>query len=505
MKLAQIQALAGRSAFERGTAYHEQSRMKLSKQSESGFEATAQGTHRYRLWLRKKGPAIEFACTCPAAADGSFCKHLVAATLSWTERESGNLSGSTEADLQTSLLNQPRELLAEWLYQAAMADDRLERQLRLKLSNNPAELKKALSALLRTGGFLDWRRSQDYALRLDAPLEILESLLNRAPDQCLELTDYTINRLLRVYERVDDSSGMIGDRLREFTELHARAAAQASVTGARLAANLFKFKRGEDWNLFPLKRYWERLGAKGQAAYLRLVEKALLALPEPKGKQDYSGQIEASRVLAWREEIARCEGDFDTLIDLLSRDLNSSYDFEKIVKACREFGHDGLALNWAERGLKQHPDARGMRPLLAEEYQHAGLDQEARDLLWQDFRQRPSTQTWQRLQDASLEHWITIRRQALDEIAEREHLLDDGRHDVSLRIELLLAESAPGEASDPALKEALDVALEHAASPFVLQRLAKASTPEHPQAAASLYRRAADAELPKANANTYRK
>ena len=492
-----IQELAGHAAFDRGLAYHSQGRVSLSSQSRSGFEATVQGARRYRLWLRKKGGSIEFGCSCPAAADGSFCKHLVAASLAWIQNETGDDSKASDDDLQAALLKEPRERLADWLFQAAMADERLEKQLQLKLSTDLAALKKSLSALLRTGGFLDWRRSQDYALQLDAPLATLESLLERDPDTCFALAEYSVNRLLRIYQRADDSSGMIGDRLREFAELYARAAARANISGPQLATRLFKFKEREDWQLFPLEQYWDSLGSKGQAAYLARVDKALSALPESSGEDDFRSRLEGSRVMRWREEIARCQSDFDTLLDLLSRDLSSGHAYEKIVRACREFGHDALALSWAERGLKHHPDARGMRPLVAEEYLRAGLDVEALELLWEDFRQRPGSDTWQRLQAGSADQWPTIRRQALEELAEREFVLEDGRRIVSMRIQLLMAERS--------LDEALELALTHAADPGLLTGLAQAVARNQPQAAAKLYRRSADAELPQANAKTYKK
>lgn len=497
MDLEQVRDLAGDAAFGRGEAYLAQGRVALSDHGASGFDATARGTSRYRLWLRQKGDAVRFGCACPAAADGSFCKHLVAASLAWIRAGDDDGPATAGDDLQSALMNEPRERLAEWLYKAAMSDAGLEKQLRWKLSTDPATLKKSLSALLNTGGFLDWRRSQDYALRLDAPLDVLEALLERDPDQCTELAEHTLKRLLRIYGRADDSTGMIGDRMHEFAELHARAAAKARVSGARLAGSLHKLKKLDDWGLFPLARYWDALDGKGKAAYIRRVDKEVGALPEPADENDFPTRIEHDRVRARREEMARCQGDFDTLIDLLSRDLSSGYQYQRIVEACREFGHEALAMNWAERGLKADPRWPGMRPLLAGEYERAGLEAEARELLWQDFRQRPGGQTWHRLKAASVKYWEKTRQAALDELAEREPKLDDGRRDASLRLQLLL--------EDEALEEALELAEAQAARPDILVTVAESVATGHPGAAAGLYRRAADRELPRADAKTYKR
>jgi len=492
----EVFSLAGKAAFGRGQAYFQQGRVSVSTLGASGFDATAHGTSRYRLWLRQDDDSLRFDCSCPAAADGSFCKHLVAASLAWIQGEGEDSPANSDDDLHAALLNEPHERVAEWLYQAAMWDAGLERQLRLKLSKDPKALKKSLSKLLNTGGFLDWRRSQDYALGLVAPLDILEALLERDPDQCFELTDYAIKRLLRIYERADDSSGMIGDRMHEFAELHARAAAKAEVSGARLAGSLHKLKQQEDWNLFPLERYWDALGSKGQAAYIRRVDKAVAALPKFDDKDDFSKRYGNMRVLAWREEIARCQGDFDTLLELLSHDLSSGHDYQRIVQACREFGHDALAMSWAERGLKAHPNWRGMRRLVAEEYQRAGLADEARELLWEDFLRQPTPDTWQRLKAASAKQWPKVRQAALTKLAERERRLDDGRQDASTRIQLLLEDDAP--------EEALELALAQAAHPWLLPAVAQPVADTYPQQAAGLYRRAADAELPRADAKTYK-
>jgi len=496
MDVERIHGLAGYAAFSRGQAYFEQGRVSVSTLAAPGFDATAHGTSRYRLWLRQDDDSLRFDCSCPAAADGSFCKHLVAASLAWIQAEDDDSAATAEDDLHAALLNEPHERLADWLYQAAMWDAGLEKQLRLKLSKDPKALKRSLSKLLNTGGFLDWRRSQDYAMGLLAPLDVLESLLERNPGECFELADYVVKRLLRIYERADDSGGMIGDRMQEFGELHARAAMKARISGAKLAGSLHKLKKQEDWNLFPLDRYWDALGSKGQAAYIRRVDKAVSGLPKATGADDFSARYEHIRVLAWSEEIARLQGDFDTLIELLSRDLSSGHDYEKIVKACREFGHDALAMSWAERGLKEHSNWHGMRRLVAEEYQRAGLDKEARDLLWEDFRHRPGPETWQRLKAAGADQWPRIRKQALADLAERELRLDDGRQDASIRIQLLL--------EDDATEEALELALRQAAQPWLLPAVAQSVANTHPKSAAGLYRRAADAELPSADAKTYK-
>ena len=497
MDLDEILNLAGDAAFSRGEAYAVQGRVDVSAHGQKGFDATAQGTHQYQLWLRQQGHSIRYDCSCPAADNGAFCKHLVAAALIWRgDHEEVEVAASVD-DLRSALTKVPKEDLVDWLHQAAMADPSLEKQLDLKLCTDPVRLKKSLSSLLRTGGFLDWRRSRDYARRLDSALDVLESLAESDPAQCFELATYMCNRLLRIYERADDSDGMIYDRIRFLAELHARAAPGAEISGAQLASGLHKLKRRDDWGFFSLAPYWDALGSKGRAAYTRRVDKEVESLPEPSDDGSFSSRFESERVERRREEIARLEGDFETLIELLARDLSSGYDYRKIVEVCREFGHDALAMNWAERGLKAHPDWPGMRALVAGQYQHAGLDAEARELLWKDFLERPGHGTWEQLRAASADDWVDVRRRALEEIAVVEPRLDDGRRVVSLRVELLLADDAPDEA--------LKLALSGAAHPEVLKMLAQEVDVRSPESAAVLYRRAVDHDLRVADAKKYRR
>lgn len=488
--------LAGSAAYERGLDYFRNGRVGLSERHDDGFEARAEGTACYRLWLRVDGGDLNWACSCPAAADGSFCKHLVAGALAWLGGAETGRPEPAEDELLTALRQQPPERLADWLYQAALDDPALERSLRLRLSGNAGELKKALGAMLRKRGFLDWRRSMDFARQLQTPLGLLTDLLKHDPPLCLELAEYALTRLLRIYAEADDSAGSIGDAMGEFAELHARAAAAAPVTPRKLADRLYKLKRQDDWELFRLTDYWDALGAEGQRRYVERVEAEFAALPETAATiRDVAAWSAEAPVASRYEELARVRGDFESLLRVLSRDLGSGHAYQRIVAACHDHGHDDLALDWAQRGLAAHPDWPGMRVLAATELERAGRLDEARALLWADFRQRPDGEAWLRLRRACGDDWPGVREQALTKGAERERRLDDGLRDVTLRLELLRL--------DDDLDTARRLALKHHASPGELEALAGALAEAHPGDASRLIRRAVDAELAGANARSY--
>ncbi|MCK8515086.1 SWIM zinc finger family protein [Methylonatrum kenyense] len=491
--------LAGEAAIERGVGYFRDGLVTLSERSNTGFVADARGTARYRLWYREDEGEPQWNCSCPAAADGSFCKHLVAASLIWLDGDGSTPADAPKDDLLSLLRRQPAAQLANWLHEAAMDDPGLARSLRLRLASDPAELKQALAAMLRVRGFLDYRRSLDFGERLHEPLTMLDGLLGRNPQQCFHLAAYAVERLLRIYRNADDSAGTIGEGIFAFATLHARAAEAARPDGLKLARALHGLKRHDDWGLFPLDAYWPVLGERGQADYARRVEREYKSLAQPAERGVTASARDGSEfsVVSRYEELSRVRGDFDALLAVLSRDLSSGYAFERIVAACRDFGHDALALQWAERGLKAHPDRSGMRVLAAEEFQRAGLTDEARRLLWDDFVGHPDGMSWSRLKDSAGENWPALRGEALDVVAGRERRLEDGRHDASLRLTLLML--------DEDFDAARQLAAAQAASPDVLVSLARRIRRTHPVDAAGMLRCAADLKLPDANANTYAK
>jgi len=487
--------LAGPASFARGEDYFRDGRVALSRRDGTGFEGRAEGTASYRLWLRDAPAGPEWACDCPMAMQGNFCKHLVAAGLAWLAGAETGEPRPREDALLARLREQPAERLAEWLYGAAMHDPALARRLQLQLSDDADELKKALGAMLSVRGFLDYSRSLDYAVELEVPLELLTNMLAPDPERCLALTEYALSRLLRVLERADDSAGAIGDCIRDFSGLHARAVAAAGMDGEQLAKSLFQLKKKDDWGLFPLADYWDALGAAGQGAYAWRVRREYAALPPEPARSTSEGWIAEYPVRARYEELVRMEGDFDALIELLARDLSSGDDYQRIVAACREHGRDALALQWAERALKADPDFPGTRAMAAEEYGKAGLDEEARELLLAEVIVRPGRDSWQRLREASGEHWPALRERALAGIEGRERKLPDGWCDATVRIGLLRL--------DGDTDAARMLARTHTVSADELASLGEDIAQEHPADAAAFLRRAVAAHLEHADARDY--
>lgn len=497
LTIEEILSFSGPAAFARGEGYAAEGRVVLTVVGDHGFRAKAQGSQRYSLYCQLEGDESVWYCSCPAAADGSFCKHLVAgALLTWHSEEPPDVPGLRPDPLLESLRAQPRERLADWLYEAAMADEELEARLRISVMPlDQREMKRIISDLLRSGGFLDYYRSLDYSSRIEPVVDVLHDTLARDAEECLTLADHTLSRLIRIYERSDDSSGTIGDVVERIAMIHRSAAAATAPHGAGFARRLLKLKERESWNLLPLEPYWTLLDARGQASYRRALTKTFEGLSArlPSRSRVDAGEFGVTHRL---EELARLEGDFETLKAVALRGLGEAYGYRAIVELCHEFDRPAEAASWAEEGLRDFPDHPTTRKVAVGEFLRAGLREEAVELLWREFEDRPTEFVWGELKAAANpETWATLRLQGLGRLAQAEHTLPDGRVNASLRIRCLQAE---GE-----LEAARDLALKQAAAPHVLEDLAAELAGDDPGTAAGLLRRALDQALQGANASTY--
>lgn len=494
--------LAGEGAFQRGHTYWRRGHVIRLEKVDKEWDGRVTGSTDYSVLLSQKGEGLRWHCDCPAAADGSFCKHLVAVVLAAKAGDMGegpvtDLTASADA-LRAALHQQSSETLTDWLYAIACDHPMIEQELRARLSLFSADdLKANLRTVLRTGGFLDFHRSMDYAEQLNSSLSVLEQVAANDPTLCVELCELAVKRLLKVLETADDSAGAIGEQLHRFAYLHGCAVSASGEGGRALASTLYKLKKLDEWELFPLDSYWEALGEKGQAHYARRVEKEYAALPPPptSANSRWQAGLRDFGVLRRCEELAFQQNDFDTLVALYSRDLSSGHGYGKLVDACDHFGRDAEAMSWAERAVRAHPQNSDLYSLLAQELRAAGLTEEAVEAIWQAFAKRPGLTYWQQLKIFAADDWPRWRKKGLDLVASLESCLDDGRRDVTERVRLLIL--------DGAMSEAVGLASEHAVFMSMLDELATHCRKDFPAEASAFWRRYVDSKLPKAQSRDY--
>lgn len=476
---------AGDAAFKRGTAYFRDARIALGDRSDGELEGEAHGSASYRWRLRFERGEWDGQCDCPAAADGSFCKHLVAAVL--TARADQPVVGDVIArpvpskrepplsELREFLRAQPVDRLADWLLRLADEDRVVEKRLLLyRATSEPGALKAALAKVLTVGPFMDYRRTVDFSRRLGVVVEQLHTQLAQNASDSRGLCEYALKRLLGAVERCDDSSGMLGGRMAEIAELHAQACVKAPP-GMALVKPLLALQRLDHWGLLPLARYWDALGGAGQADYTRTVVDEFEKLPPPK---KHSFDLEGIHVCRRVEALARCSRDFDLLQRVLRRDLSSANAHHRVLRSLREFGRAREALAWAEAAVKRFPEDGSLRAALAECLGEAGLDEEALEQVWQRFQHAPSKDAWDGLKRWSGERWPSWRLRALEQIAEREH---GGQ--ASLRVTILM--------HDGDLDGALALAQANPVHPETLLQLAARISGPHAAIAGAFYLRVA--------------
>jgi SWIM zinc finger len=493
LSATELVELAGKAAYARGVRYHAEGRVRLTAHDADGLRGEAEGSDIYALWLKFEDGRWRWQCDCPAADDGSFCKHLVAAVLAAHDDDEGEAGTTANADagrmrrheprrdeLLDFLRAQPAGRLAAWLKALADEDPDVAKRLHLyRAAADPATLKAALGKLLNTGGFLDWRGSRRYAQRLDAAIAQLEDQLACDPAACRELCGYALARLFKVFRRCDDSHGEIGDRTHAVAQLHARACT-AAPPGKALARPLFALQQHDEWGLLPLAAYWEALGGDGQLAYGNLIAGELDRLPAQPDSHDRYGS-ETFSILRRAEAYARCSGDFELLQRILRHDLRYPHDHLRVIESLREFGREREALAFAEDSVKRCPDSPDLRAALATCLQDAGLDEESLEQVWRAFRMRQHEEQWDALKHAAGVDWPAWRERALAEVASRE------RGEVGHRVQLLV--------HDGDLDAAVALARVHPVRIDILEALARRIERGQAPVAGRFYLRVAEVRL----------
>jgi hypothetical protein len=195
----------------------------------------------------------------------------------------------------------------------------------------------------------------------------------------IALYEYSLKRLMKVYEQSDDSGGAIGDRIHEIVAGYRQCLQQQPPEGSERGKRLLELQRLDQWHFFGLREFWPLLGEAGQRAYAEAVEKEYAALPPPTAADRLQDRewVHEFPIVDRMERLAAIRGEIDLLIRVIARDLTSGHSYARIIEICRDAGRDREATQWAERGYRHHPKWPGMRVLLAEQYQRAGLDDEA--------------------------------------------------------------------------------------------------------------------------------
>lgn len=429
---------AGDAAFQRGEEYFAAGAVMRLRATDDSVTARVQGSEAYRVELSDDDGELGYECSCPRAADGYFCKHCVAVGLAWlAENSAAAQTGAAPAkrkrrdpwrDIRAYLAAQPPQAVIDLVLDVAQRDDRLYQLLLLKAErsgggNVAMAFRRAIDDATRIHGFVDWREVRTFAGDIDQVADSLAELLKRdtAP-MLVELLEYAVERIEHSLEQVDDSNGEIGDIVCQLGELHRKACAMARPEPAALAERLFRFETTLPFGLcsFDAVTYRNALGKAGLRRYRELAQAEWHKL-KPRVATD---RYDAHRATITRimERLAEASGDVEELVAIKSRDLSSCYGYLDIAEIWAKAKQPDKALEWAERGLKAFPQSPDNRLLdfLAAAYLKRKRNDEALQLIWVQFDERPCLGHYKKLHDvaAKLRRWPQQRDRALAKLAE---------------------------------------------------------------------------------------
>jgi uncharacterized Zn finger protein len=436
-----LKNLAGATAFARGEDYYTSGLVGDVRDTGDKISARVEGTEIYRVKLWNENDELEYDCTCPRAADGYFCKHCVAVGLAWLEeRRNVGIGPANQkkerADpwqaIRDYLSLQKPEALIGLVLDAAERDDRIYQSLLLKAERLNAggnllpTFRKAIDKATRVCDFVDWREAGGFAGNLETIVESLEELLT--PDSAAllaELAEYAIERVENAMQNIDDSDGEVGGIVDDLGDLHIQACELAESEPAALADRLFHLETTLPIGIcsFNAEKYRHVLGPEGLRRYRELVEEEWRKI-KPKQKEDRF-DYHRFRITSLMESLARASGNMEELVAIKARDLSSAYQYLTIAEIWAKTGESDKALDWAERGLQAFPtntDNR-LRDFLVTAYLERQRNEEALQLTWIQFEERPALEHFQKLHSVAerLGVWPAQRERALvrvsDEIA----------------------------------------------------------------------------------------
>jgi len=199
------------------------------------------------------------------------------------------------------------ERLATILVELADGDAEVKRRLRLELAAQQggdsvaAEVGKRLAALRSARSFVDWQKRRDFVRDLDLQRAMIaDRVAPTRPDLALDLMWRFMDLADPVLNRVDDSSGSVGDVFRTACEDLGTIAAKAKPNPVSLADRVFAAVTANDYGVYdglvPVV-----LPALGEAGAAHLKERLTRALEDRSGKageRDYRALVVRSALQA---------------------------------------------------------------------------------------------------------------------------------------------------------------------------------------------------------------
>jgi hypothetical protein len=215
------------------------------------------------------------------------------------------------------------ERLAAILVDLAAGSAEIRRRLRLELAAQAgggdavaAEVGKRLTALRSARSFVDWQKRRDFVKDLDQQRSlIVDRVAQTRPELALDLMWRFMDLAEPVFNRVDDSTGAVGDVFHTACDNLAAIAVMARPDPASLADRVVTALSKNDYGLFDtlVKGIYPALGEAGVARLRARLNEALRSRPRGADKRDRHADAFRRALQA----LADSEGDVDAYIALV--------------------------------------------------------------------------------------------------------------------------------------------------------------------------------------------
>lgn len=490
--------VAGDRSYARGEDYVRYVRG-LRITAETAY-ASVQAKRVYAVELDWSGPQPDGFCTCPHAADGHFCKHLVAVGLAVIDSgaiaDATRVASALDATVQAMDVDELRELVMT----LAHRDGEVRRMLEVRAtaaSDDDTTAKAEFEAYVRNAlefrGFVDYRESYAVAEAASQVLDELENHLNAGSAEIVRPALLCALTLLRtITEHADDSSGAIGGECERAADLYAKACRLGAPDPAELAEWLAAFRAtSPGWPTLLLADFVDAFDDHA----LKIYRAAVADLDRQHAGRDHWSRFEVDTMLL---ELADHDGDVDRAIELLNEREHPRYG--AIIARLREAGHDDEVVSWIDRAVAEgRISGQGggndywLNPsAVADTYRGLGRIDDAIAVLRNDFVRRPTVHAFRSLLDfaATIDRADTERTWALDHARE----LACGSGSGSVLVQLALSEGDVGAAWEAA---------DCYGPGCAWQELATQGAEARPVAAADLYRPQLENDLQRPNTRLY--
>jgi hypothetical protein len=462
--------------------------------------ASVQAKQIYTVELEWSGPQPGGFCTCLHAADGHFCKHLVAVGLAVIDSgavdDATRVASSLEATVQAMDVDELRELVMT----LAHRDGEVRRMVEVRAtaaSGDDATVKAEFEAYVRDAlefrGFVDYREFYAVAEGASQVLDELEIHLNGGSAEIARPALLCALTLLRtITEHADDSSGAIGGEYERAADLYAQACRLGEPDPAELAGWLATFHAtSPGWPTLLLADFVDAFDDHALAIY----RAAVADLDHQHAGRDHWNRFEVDAMLL---ELADHDGDVDRAVDLLNEREHPQYG--AIIARLREAGRDDEVVNWIDRAVAEGRtssqgggNAYWLSPSdVADAYRGIGRIDDAVAVLRADFVRQPAVHAYRSLLDfaATIDRAETERAWALDRARE----LAGGPGAGSVLVQLSLSEGDVDDAWEAA---------DRYGPGWAWWELATQGAEARPVAAADLYRPQLENDLQRPNTRLY--